>query len=414
MIKRVLTCAILLSATACEPPDEPPEKPRPLKAVLFPYIPDSAGDGFASLEQALEKGFEDQHPGIDLDIVFDVNLDVYDLSEGGTLNQLLGEGEGAAQVIEIDTLLLGDLVSRGWIQPVQETAAEVYPAARLAVSIEGKSYGVPTYLCTNVVYSGSTLVHSATDGRSLVRALSDIAPGKLPLATNFSGSWTLPSSYMDAWADTYPAAQLASAIALPLDAKAMDSFEAVVDSCAREQSSNPCLDGTYADNTLAEEAFAKGQANGFMGYTERLFFIRKANPALPLPQVTSVPLGEGTHPAVFVDALVFNSHCTGTCQGDAQAFAKYMSTPEVRTLIAFSKDAPEGALPRYLLQANRSFYQQEPARSDPMYQQYEPFVSHGRPYPNQGFPENRKALQKAILDELEYTPATTSTRAAKK
>jgi thiamine pyridinylase len=65
--------------------------------------------------------------------------------------------------------------------------------------------------------------------------------------------------------------------------------------------------------------------------TERLFFIRKANPGLPLPQVISVPLGAGTHPVVFVDALVLNAHCTGDCLGDAQTFSEFMSTPEVIT-----------------------------------------------------------------------------------
>ncbi|WP_224368696.1 hypothetical protein [Hyalangium versicolor] len=399
-------CAVLLTASACgsESSNPPEEKPRALKAVLFPYIPDSAGDNFASLKQRLEHDFEQLHSDIDLDIVFDLNLDVYDLSEGGTLNRLLGEGSEAAQVVEIDSLLLGELVSKGWIQPVPAEVGDAFPTARQAVSIQGKSYGTPTYLCTNVVYSVGPSIHSATDGDSLVHILSSLDTGKTPLVANYDGSWTLPAWYMDAWADTHPAEEVSKSLALPLDAPAMGEFKKVVDGCANAQNANPCLDGTYADNSLPEEAFAKGQANGFMGYTERLWVIRHANPNLPLPQVMSAPLGTGSHPVIFVDTLVLNAHCTGDCLEDAHDFSEFMSTPEVRSIIAFSQDAPQGTLPRYLLQASQSFYQQQPASVDPMYQQYAPIVSGARTYPTQGFPENRKTLQSAIQQGLQDGP----------
>lgn len=398
---RALLCPVVLALSACsESPDPTPLPPRPLKAVLFPYIPDAAGDGFASLKQRLEADFEREHTDIDLDIVFDSNLDLYDLDEGGTMNQLLGQGAGAAQVVEVDTLVLGSLASRGWIQPLSFQTGPAYPAAEEAVRLSGASYGMPTYLCTYVVYSHSPQLQTATDAASLVRILRDVAPGKRPLAANFDGSWTLPSSYLDAWADTHPGAALSTAISLPLDSPTVAAFKTVVDSCSLEPDVNPCMDGSYDSNTVAEEAFATEQANGFMGYTERLFYIRQARPTRPLPEVISVPLGTGSAPAVFVDALVLNANCTGTCAEDAEVFMTFMSDPEVRRLIAFSQDAPQGTSPRYLLQANRAFYQQEPARSDPMYQKYEPLLGGARPYPNQGFPENRRAMQSALRDDL--------------
>ncbi|NRD60528.1 hypothetical protein HRD49_02090 [Corallococcus exiguus] len=399
---RVFVCPAVLVLSACSESSDPDPTPRrPLKAVLFPYIPDSAGDSFASLEQRLESDFEAAHPDIDLDVVFDANLDVYDLDEGGTLNQLLGTGTGAAQVVEVDTLILGSLAEKKWIQPVALEAGVVHSAAEEAVRIGGANYGVPTYLCTNVVYSRTTNIRSATDSASLVRILREAAPGKRPLATNLDGSWTLPSSYIDAWADTHPGDALASAISLPLDSPTLNAFADVVDSCSLEAGVNPCLDGSYADNTVAEVAFAQEQANGFMGYTERLFYILQSQPSMPLPEVISVPLGAGSAPAVFVDALVLNANCTGTCAEDARAFTSFMQAPETRSLIAFSEDGPQGTRPRYLLQANRAFYQQEPARSDPMYRQYETLLSGARPYPNQRFPENRKALQAALLEALQ-------------
>jgi thiamine pyridinylase len=399
---KALVCPAVLVLSACSDASDPEPTPRrPLKAVLFSYIPDSAGDKFARLGQRLEADFERVHPDIDLDVVFDANLDVYDLAEGGTLNTLLGAETGAAQVVEVDTLVLGSLAQKGWIQPVALEAGVSHPAAEEAVRIDGAHYGVPTYLCTYVVYSRSTNIRSATDSTSLVKILSEVAPGKRPLAANFDGSWTLPSSYMDAWADTHPGDSLSGAIALPLDAPAVGAFKQVVDSCSLEAGVNPCLDGSYADNTAAEEAFAQEQANGFMGYTERLFNILQARPAMALPAVTSVPLGAGSAPAVFVDALVLNANCKGTCAEDAQAFTAFMQAPETRSLIAFSEDGPAGTRPRYLLQANQAFYTQEPARSDPMYPQFEALLRGARPYPNQRFPENRKALQSALLESLQ-------------
>lgn len=400
MTWRISLGALVLTLAACsESPDEAP-KPRPMRAVLFPYIPDTVGDGFASLKTRLEADFEREHSDIDVDIVFDANLDVYDLADDGVLSQLLGAGPAAAQVVEVDTLVLGSLAEKGWIQPVATEPGTFHPAAEEAVRISGTGYGMPTYLCTYVVYSRTTNIRSATNGASLVDILRASAPGKKPLAANFSGSWTLPSSYLDAWGDTHPASPIPQALTLPLDSPALASFGVVVDSCESEPGVNPCLDGAYADNTAAEEAFAQEQANGFIGYTERLVPILKARPGMALPEVISAPLGEGSAPNVFVDALVVNSSCTGQCAEDARAFTSFLGSPDVRSLIAFSGDGPQGTLPRYLLQAHRAFYQREPARSDVMYRKFEPLLNGARPFPSQGFPEKRKALQGALMEAL--------------
>jgi thiamine pyridinylase len=406
--RAAVLCVSALWVGACAPGvktvrgEEPPTASRPLKAVLFPYIPDSAGDHFASLTQTLEKNFEQSHPGIDLTLVIDLNVDSYD---SGTLNTLLGSGGDGAQVVEVDTLLLGDLVSSHLVQPVSMDNPGVLPTAWQAVTVGGTAYGVPTYLCSNVIYAPSKDITSAGDGQALLKTLRDIAPGRTPLASNYVGSWTLSGLYLDAWADTHSAAEVSSAYTAPVDPATMAVFGPIVNSCASAGSAkNPCLDGTYKDNDEAENAYAAQTANGYMGYTESLFAIRKAQPSRPLPTVISAPLGTGTHPMMFVDALVFNASCTGQCLQDAQAFAAYMSSLPVRSLIAFSQDTPAQTFPRYLLQARQDFYQASPASTDPMYQQYWPIVQAARPYPNQGFPSSRKALESAVKKALQPPP----------
>ncbi len=410
-IRHVLFAGLSVSAVAAcsAPPPVTAAQPGPpvgaaaqgastvLKAVLFPYIPDSAGDNFQSLIQRLESGFESTHPGVDVQITINASIDVYDYGPNGTLSKLLGSGPDAVQVVEVDTLLMGNLTQSGWVQPVGMANPGVLPTAWQAATVQNVTYGVPTYLCSNVIYSESSAVTAAANGTNLVGILSGVKPGTRPLVGNYAGSWTLPSFYVDAWADTEGTAGMATAYQLPLDQKTMMFFSSVVNVCATNATTNPCLNGAYANNTAAETAFASGAANGFIGYTERLFYIRKANPQRPLPSVTSAPIGGGSNPAMFVDALVFNPSCTGACLGAAQAFAAYMSSVPVRNLIAFSQDGPPGTLPRYLLQANEVFYASQPAASDPMYRAYAPIVRAARPYPNSGFPDSRRALNQALL-----------------
>ncbi len=424
-MKRILTVLSFWALAACgaahsEPPPPPPSSPpatevstpaskasptvtdrRPMKLVLFPYIPDAAGDKYQALIRRLVSGFEEAHPhsGIELSIEIDPNMDLYDLAPGGTLNRLLGAGPEAAQIVEIDTILLGDLVAQKWVQASGMPPTDAFPAALQAASLDGVSYAVPTYLCSNVIYARSNAVQRATSGEDLVLALAKIDPKVPPLVGNFAGSWTLPSTYVDAWADSNGTANLLGAYNPKLDPNTMKDLHAVVEAC-EVVNGNPCLDKRYKDNTEAEKAYALGKANGFFGYTERLHYIRSAKPDSPLPSVISAPVGDGTHPIMFVDALVFNPDCSGQCLEDARAVASYMASVPVRTLIAFSQDAPPGAIPRYLLQASQGFYASAPASDDPMYRAYLPIVTKAQPYPNRGFPAVREELNNAVAKEF--------------
>lgn len=365
------------------------------RAVLFPYIPDSSHDDFASLIATLESGFEATNPSVDLTIVIDENMDLYDYAPGGELSKLLGTGPEAAQVVELDTILMSTLVAEGWVQPVGLTNPGVYATAWQAATVSGVSYGVPTYMCTNVVYAFSGVIKGAANATNLLARLASIDPAVTALIGVYEGSWTLPSLYVDAWGDTNGTSDLQAGYELPLQQQTMAFFPTVVNSCVTG-GKNPCLDGTYDDDQVATR-FATHQANGFIGYTESLFAIRSVNPSAPLPTVISDPIGGGTHPTLFVDALVFNPACTGECLSIAQTFASYMSTVDVRSIIAFSLDGAPGTLPRYLLQASEAFYSVPPASQDPMYQAYAPITAAGRSFPNTNFPEARLPLNEELL-----------------
>ncbi len=282
-------------------------------------------------------------------------------------------------------------------------ASGAFQAAEQAVSIKGEPYAVPTYLCSNVIYARGNTIQKATNGVELVAALTKIDPKAAPLAGNFVGSWTLPSTYVDAWADTNGTTNLSAAYSPTLDKKTVADLRSVIHSC-KVAGKNPCMDETYKDNTEAEKAYALGKANGFFGYTERLYYIRAANPESPLPTIISAPVGDGTHPVIFVDGLVFNPGCTGQCLADAQDVATYMASVPVRTLIAFSQDAPRKAIPRYLLQASQAFTRRRPPAPIPCTRPIF-IVSRAQAYPNQGFSGARQALNDALLAALTAPPA---------
>jgi thiamine pyridinylase len=386
------------AATTAQVAAAPPAASAPLKAVLFGYIPDSAKDNFQALRNALTERFQAVHPQVSLSVTIDPSLNLYDFKPGGELSTLLGSGAGAVDVVEVDTLLLGTLVDSGWVQALAADNRELVPTAQSAAVVNGKVYGVPTYVCSNVIYAHDGGLTAVQDGPALLKFLSALS-AQTPLVGSYHGSFTLPSVYLDAWADTNGTAGLAGAYLPPVDSKTMGSFAALVASCAAG-GRNPCLDKTYANGTGAETAFAQGQANGFVGYTERLFYILDAAPSQPLPSVISAPLGLGTHPVMFVDALVVNPHCTGSCLANAMQFIAFMSQLGTRNLIAFSQDSPQPTFPRYLLQARTDFYQDALARNNPFYPSFWQIVRSAVAFPNQGFTADYLKLGPAVLQAL--------------
>lgn len=369
----------------------------PLSVVLFPYIPDAGGDNFAGLKLDLAARFHAVRPDVDLTIRMEAADNLYDM---GTLETLLGSGGGRADVVEVDTLLLAALAAGGLVQPVPAVPGQPLPAALDAVMVNGDACGVPTYICSNVVYSYGD-VTAVSNGQDLVHALTGQDPSKRALAGNFAGSWTLPGSYIDAWADTHTNAAdaVAGALAGDLDDPTMATLQAVVDSC-QQGGTNPCMDGGFRDNTAAEEAFAAGAANGFVGYSERLFYVKEHAPD-KTPYAISAPLGAGKRPVMFVDALVFNTHMEGAVQDAASAFAEFMASAATREMLSLSHDAPAGKPFRYLMQASQAFWDLPAVADDKVFAALRAEVAEQAvALPNSGFPENKDRLNGLLKARL--------------
>jgi thiamine pyridinylase len=220
------------------------------------------------------------------------------------------------------------------------------------------------------------------------------------MSGNLLGSWNLPAIYLDAWADTNGVAGLAKAVSAQLDPKVVTSIKAFAAQCSRDNG-NPCLNGAFDnDADLAAMEFATGGADSTFGYSERLHLIRKKAPNDTF-YISSAPLGPGSRPVVFVDALVLRGDCDAGCHLAAQRFAEYLNGPTTKEWILMSRDAGDQATPRYLVPATLSAYRTQALRNDPLFQSIKNQLQDAAPYPQSGLNAVRKQMRDEILKSLQ-------------
>ncbi|MDM3846676.1 MAG: extracellular solute-binding protein [Aphanizomenon gracile PMC638.10] len=373
-----------------------------LKVALFPYIPDSAQDQYQALLTRIESEFETQNPSIDL-VLKPLNPDEEGFYNLDTLKQWLSNStneQNGYHLVEIDTLLLGDLVkanvAKAWNNP--ENTKDWYPAGLNAVTINGNIYGIPHLLCGHFIFSRNDQVVKTKSVDKILTILQSITPDIPNLAGDLTGSWNLPALYLDAWADTYGTKEIDSALSPNLDKLVIKSFKKFANNC-QVGDANPCFD-KYGDVDSGAEAFINNQVDAFFGYSERLSYIFK-NGINPDVKLASLPLSEGSNPVLFVDALVLRQDCNQTCQNAANKFAAYLDNPNTQEWILSSKDAGVNGIPRYLIPATYSAFKTDSLHKDSYYKTLEKVIKNAVPYPNSGFPEVRKTLKQLILKELQ-------------
>ncbi|MFP2933397.1 hypothetical protein ACLESO_51270 [Pyxidicoccus sp. 3LG] len=377
-----------------------------LRVPVYPYIPDAAGDQFASMLSRIEREFEQRHP--DVDLVLNPSCFQDDFYEPSMIaRSLKGEGECAYDVIETDTVILGELVASGAVRPWSRLPENVFwhPAGITSSIHEGQLYGVPHWLCGHFIISRDENVRRARTVSDLLQALEDRQTPEPDIAADLLGSWNLPALYLDAWADTNGARHIESAVTTArYDANALDGLRRVTQAC-ESNGANPCVDGTYSDAyDLAATLFAQGQVDATMGYSERLHVILKNLPAGQSAsdvKLSSAPLGEGDRPILFTDSYFLSVRCTGACEQAARRFVEYMSRPSTFEWILMSEDAPAGTrVPRYLVPATLDAYAMPKVRQDPFYPVIGLEVLTGMAFPNEGLFDIRGQMRDDILEAI--------------
>jgi thiamine pyridinylase len=375
-----------------------------LRVALFPYIPDSAGDGFYTFTRRITDEFEKIHPGVRLDIrPLSTSDDLYDIDQ--LAKWLTGEpSEGGYHIVEVDAVILRELMAKKVLKawPKAQTQPDFHSAAIAAVTFPEGVMGLPHWLCGHFLFSRNRTVAAATSISLLVSALERLGTPMPNLAADLLGSFNLPSIYLDAWADRKGADSVADGLSPELDEKVISDLKSFAKQCSTG-SSNPCLDGTFDDNWGPVIEFADKRADSVFGYSERLHFIRKRMRQLGSTEsiyLQSAPLGDGSSPLLFVDALVLRADCDARCDTLAQAFGDYLIDARTFGWMLSSEDAGRDAIPRYLIPATRTAFAEPRLSKDRYYQAIRAAIADAKPFPNGGLYDIRRKMRDAILAAL--------------
>ena len=322
-----------------------PQQPETLRVALYPYVP-SGRELFFKLEAA----FEASHPGVNVELVESKPL-MEEYYDGGLL-------QVDADIYEIDTVLLPDMVRAGKIAPISLPNANFLPEAREAVQWNGGTWAVPHWTCGNFLFyrKGDTAIENAKTWEDLVAAFGADSVWFVDL----KGSSTLGEWYLTAIAglDGDPTSVLNRLQSSSLDPAAVQKLQALL---------TPCPAGYCRSRALHDRAgyyarqFARGKARAYLGYSETLHYALQeiadscgptdgcrtvgeiAVRALPLLAPHGKPVG-------WVDAFGISATLTGRKKSLALEFIEFATSWQAYQLI-LNPEWP--AAPRYLLPALR-------------------------------------------------------------
>jgi hypothetical protein len=262
---------------------------RVLNALLYASIPTDPRTGFTPLVRWLTMSYQASHPDVLLNVVLDPAIDVYsfDNLKDGVL------GAKGFDVAELDTVFLKWLKDEGLIAPARITGDEPWPVARQAVVIEGQYYGVPSWLCSDFLFSNASDLQGVKSFTDLQSYMARTSAGRRALVGDLDGTWTIPAVYIQAFVQNHPAATAADAAATPIDAAIIARLAKFGTYCALANA-DPCIDGTFhsARDGAVEQAFVVEPAANGMGFSERSFFLAFYQQTPVALTVVPVPWGD--------------------------------------------------------------------------------------------------------------------------
>lgn len=351
---------------------------RDLRVAIYPYIPDLLDDKLKSLTDWIKTSFESQNPEILL-TVETPTIDIYDIN---ALTEYLG-GPNAPHIIELDTILLGDLVNNDLIAEL--TDAEDYDLSTQGAYLQfplqavqlqnGTYYGVPTFICGTFLISANVTsemcpLHDGVDNLlSLIDTLNQCEtdlltpPRTVTVLGNVKGSFTLPMLYIDSYVDLYGRDSVYEAINSDIFAEteviaAMDSFLQYCD--GRNPIQNKCLDGSIKDTKIFTKEIVGGKSITAYSYSELignyLQYAINNEITFDVYNVIAPPLGPQNNFLMYTDALMVNKRLplSAENQQDINTFINFYTNLSTRLSISFGEDLP-GPHPLRYLQAGLLF-----------------------------------------------------------
>ncbi len=227
-----------------------------LRVALYPFVPDHY-----TVFALLAREFQRKHEGVTLELIeVDPSKDYYD--DGLlTLN---------ADVYEIDSILLSEMVKANKITPLSLSLTGYSPEAIEAVTRNGVVYAVPHWLCGNFLFyrKGDEGVRDAATWADLIKELQR---QKKALFVDFFGRLTLGEFYITMLADRLglQAAQAAVLASDKPDPNVVSDLSEVLSDCP----TGFCRSKDLHERTgFYARAFVRGEAGAYIGYSESLHY----------------------------------------------------------------------------------------------------------------------------------------------
>ena len=383
-----------------------------LSVAPFPYLPDPWNDNNNHLLQFIQNEFHAAYPDIYL-ILRPMNYldDFYDLT---VLEDFLTPNETGYDVVEIDTVILGDLVAAGLVTPQNypilsnQLPSDWHPAALTAVQINQAIYAFPHLMCAFFLFTHGNPVDKR-EFESLdelerylnnsyhVFNIPNLTYGPYRLVGNLNSSWDISAIWIDSQRD----------LSQPKKANALHGYEhlsfepmrKLAKLCEVPAGTNECLNGRFRENyDEPAKLFGTYAARAMFGYSERLFYVLKQGSSNNFFDVKlqPLPLGVGAkQPMFFTDAYVFRRNLSSEKLAAAQAFVKFMATPRMQAAVVGNEKFSSQMSHRYLLPMSQSTYNEPPLTMNRFYQDYFRNLN-GHSFPNTGLLTARRHLVPAI------------------
>lgn len=396
-----LLCSLFLQISAAAATER-----VPLKAAIFEYIPGYEKDKLQLLRSEIEKRFEQEHQDIDLQLAPLSNRDnLYDFDE--VKGWLTRDNNEYFNVLEVDSLLLGDLAEVGAIQPLPSIdTSDQFPVGVKASQYKGKMFGIPHLLCSYFLFSFEPALIRGSGQKKILHLLRSDNDDAIDLVGEFNGSWGLPAMYLDAWLDRHkggdPRFAFQQALSR-LDGPTVADLKNMIKLC-ENKGKNICFSGDYEDSGGSNyfiEMLSFRHANAMIGYSERLHIIRKIAKKEQYIGIRSAPFGDGDNPIMFADSFVIGDNCKADCAKAALTFAKFMNSKQMMEYLLLAQDLDHGVVARYLLPATISAFEIPGIAQDKLYASLKHHIEKATPFPNSGFVQHRKTIRDKLKCAIE-------------
>ena len=354
-------CVVTLASASCTTvPNAERHDRRPLKVVLYPFVP--AKDALFS---TIEQDFETRYPLIDVQYV-DLSGNYYDSAKPNAITNT------EADVYEVDSVFLIDLIEGQRLQPLpsglKPDSGVFLNVAEQGSQYEGVWYGVPHWVCTNFLFfTKDDPLKDVKTFADLERLIGTDHPRGKGLLIDIKGKSTIGELYLDALIDQY--GSLDKARPFLSTANIHPGAEVALGRAVALCDPGYCRDADYHEALgFYARRFSRKDGRALAGYSERLFYViderlnscRKdgvdGQECLARTDIDFIelPLADtASQPFAWVDTLTIGKACQDQCLADAATFIAFVTSKEQvkKALLPAWRTAP-----RYLLPAHLALY----------------------------------------------------------